>query len=249
MSSVLPLSRSRTEPGLEGRGEQPAVRLNDVRFGYRRGHAVLDIKDLEVGRGERVFLYGPSGSGKTTLLGLLAGVLRADGGQVVVLGQDLGLLSGRRRDAFRAQHIGYVFQLFNLIPYLSVLDNITLPCRTSPARRQQLQGETMESAARRLAGELGITNLLAKKVTDLSVGQQQRVAAARALLGSPELVIADEPTSALDASRREAFLDLLFRCCESAAATLVFVSHDLGLSRLFHRSLSLPEINAIQNAE
>src|SRR5690606_23811093 len=142
--------------------------------------------NLRVGRGERVFVYGPSGSGKTTLLGLLAGVLRADSGSVELLGHDLSTMSGARRDAFRALHIGYIFQLFNLIPYLSVLENITLPCRMNHERRARLGDVKLEDAARRMADRLEIGELANERVTDLSVGQQQRVAAARALLGAPE---------------------------------------------------------------
>jgi putative ABC transport system ATP-binding protein len=223
----------------------PAVALRGLRFGYRRGAPVLDVGELAIARGERVFLFGPSGSGKTTLLGILAGVLKADAGEVLLLGQDLTTMSGARRDAFRALHIGYIFQMFNLIPYLSVLDNITLPCRMHRARRARLGGLGVEQAARGLIDRLGIAAWAGEKVTDLSVGQQQRVAAARALLGSPEIVIADEPTSSLDADRREAFLELLFRTCADAGSTLVFVSHDRSLEPLFDRAISLPDINRV----
>jgi len=221
----------------------PAVFLDQVRFGYTRNRPILVIPKLEIERGEKVFIFGPSGSGKTTLLGLLAGVLRADSGTVRVLGTDLTTLSNRQRDRVRAAHVGYIFQLFNLIPYLSVEENIVLPCRVSRERRGRLQGTTAEAAARRLARTLEIENLFAERVTKLSVGQQQRVAAARALIGAPELVVADEPTSSLDADLRERFLELLFDRCAAAAATLVFVSHDRQLEHMFDRSLSLPEIN------
>jgi putative ABC transport system ATP-binding protein len=170
-------------------------------------------------------------------------VLRADSGSVSVLGTDLGRLSNGRRDAFRATHIGYIFQMFNLIPYLSVEENIMLPCRVSAARRARLDGETPEHAARRLAAALEIEGLLHEGVTRLSVGQQQRVAAARALMGAPELVIADEPTSALDSDRRESFLNLLFERCADAGATLLFVSHDRQLQHVFDRALSLADLN------
>jgi putative ABC transport system ATP-binding protein len=221
----------------------PAVRCRDLRFAYRGGRDVLDIPALEVARGETVFLYGPSGSGKTTLLGLFAGVLTPTAGEIEVLGKNLGAMSSGRRDAFRAEHIGYVFQMFNLIPYLSVRDNITLGCRLSAARRARLGGRELDAAAADIARELGIDALLGERVTELSVGQQQRVAAARALLGAPELVIADEPTSALDTNRREAFLELLFASCAKAGSTLVFVSHDLTLRHLFSRTLDLTELN------
>jgi ABC-type transport system involved in cytochrome c biogenesis ATPase subunit len=149
-------------------------------------------------------------------------VLRADRGSVRVLGTDLTSLSNRGRDALRAAHIGYIFQLFNLIPYLSVLENIVLPCRVSRERRERLGGVSPERAAAALADALEIGGLLDERVTRLSVGQQQRVAAARALIGAPELVIADEPTSALDSDRRESFLELLFARCADAGATLAF---------------------------
>lgn len=222
-----------------------AVEIEDLRFGYVRGKPILDIPSLTIASGERLFLYGPSGSGKTTLLGLLAGVLEATSGRIRVLGTDLGELSGAERDAFRAVHIGYIFQMFNLIPYLSVLDNILLPCRLSSQRRKRLGGAALEPAGEEVARQLGIGQLVHERVTELSVGQQQRVAAARALVGHPELVVADEPTSSLDSDLRESFLELLFRSCELAGATLVFVSHDRQLMPLFTSALSLPEVNRL----
>jgi putative ABC transport system ATP-binding protein len=225
-----------------------AIEFDAVRFGYRPGQTVLDVPALRVDRGERVFLFGPSGSGKTTLLGLVTGVLTAREGRVGVLGQDLTPLSGARRDALRAAHLGYIFQMFNLIPYLSVLDNITLPCRISTERRARLGGRSMNDAARELANHLGIAAHINDPVTQLSVGQQQRVAACRALIGAPELIVADEPTSALDADRRSDFIELLFRSCEDVGATLLFVSHDRGLEPMFSRALSLPEINRVAAA-
>jgi putative ABC transport system ATP-binding protein len=222
---------------------QPAIDIRGLRFAYARGPAILDIPALTIARGERVFVHGPSGSGKTTLLGVLAGVLRATEGQVQVLGSDLATMGGAARDAFRALHVGYVFQLFNLIPYLTVLENIVLPCRLDARRRQRLGATSLDAAGRAMARALDIGELVGEPVTSLSVGQQQRVAAARALIGAPELVIADEPTSALDSDRREQFLELLFRSCADAGATLVFVSHDRQLMPLFDRGVSLPEVN------
>lgn len=226
---------------VDGPGE-PAVRVSGLNFGYEPGKLVLDIEAVEIERGEKVFLFGPSGSGKTTLLGLVAGVLRPPPGTLEVLGHDLGSMSGPARDAFRASHIGYVFQMFNLIPYLDVRDNIALPVRMNSERRGRLTGSLDESIAE-VADTLGIGDLLGQTVTRLSVGQQQRVAAARALLGSPELIVADEPTSALDADRRHAFLELLFRNVSDAGATLLFVSHDMTLADQFDRTLSLPDVN------
>lgn len=221
---------------------EACVRARELTFGYSGGPTVLDIPELIVESGERVFLYGPSGSGKTTLLGLIAGVLRPPAGSLEVLGRDLGALSSPARDRFRAAHIGYVFQMFNLIPYLNVRDNIALPVRITAERRKRIEG-SLDDAVASAAEHLGIGDLLDERVTRLSVGQQQRVAAARAILGSPELIIADEPTSSLDADRRHAFLELLFSNVLEAGSTLLFVSHDLGLADHFDRSLSLPELN------
>lgn len=221
----------------------PAVALSDVRFAYKAGRDVLAIERLTIARGETVFLHGPSGSGKTTLLGLLAGVLQANRGQVRVLGEDFTSMSSGARDAFRARHLGYVFQMFNLIPYLSVKENILLPIRLDAGRRARLGSQSFDAAVREVAGELDIARYLDTPIGELSVGQQQRVAAARALIGHPEVVIADEPTSALDTDRREQFLQLLFRSCEKAQATLVFVSHDHTLMPLFSRIVELGEIN------
>lgn len=224
----------------------PAMQLTDVQFRWhRQGPLVLDIPQLTVARGERLFLRGPSGTGKSTLLALLGGVGVPQRGRVEVLGLSLHALRGAQRNAFRADHVGYIFQMFNLIPYLSVLDNVLLPCRFSRARAQRVaaRGEP-QAEAMRLLDHLGLRgDLLQRAVTELSVGQQQRVAAARALLGGPELIIADEPTSALDADHRAAFVELLLAECAALGSTLVFVSHDRALEPLFHRALCLSELN------
>lgn len=210
---------------------------------------MLLIDRLQVGRGERVFIEGASGSGKSTLLSLLAGVIVPQKGSVSINGLNIGGLSGARRDRIRADNIGYIFQMFNLIPYLSVIENVILPCRFSRMRREKAGGGSesgcRKEAVRLLATlDMGERNLLETVVTKLSVGQQQRVAAARALIGKPGLIIADEPTSSLDADHREAFIQLLFQECEERGDTLVFVSHDTGLARLFDRTIRLAEINA-----
>jgi putative ABC transport system ATP-binding protein len=224
----------------------PAIEFKQVRFRYAGGHDILHIPSLIIGRQERIFLYGPSGSGKTTLLGLLAGVFCATEGSSRVFGQDLTTLSAAQRNAFRGVHIGYIFQLFNVIPYLSVEENILLPCRLHRKRRARLDGQSLQEAVREAAGRLGFAHLLPKRVTDLSVGEQQRVAAARALVGMPELILADEPTSSLSFDHRERFLNLLFECSEEAGSTLIFVSHDRTLMPMFQRALSLPEVNHVQ---
>jgi putative ABC transport system ATP-binding protein len=197
---------------------------------------------LHVAPGESVFLHGPSGCGKSTLLGLLAGVLVPSAGQVTLMGQPWSALGGAARDRLRADHVGYIFQQFNLLPYLSVLDNVRLPCRFS-ARRAQRAGDAA-ATARALLAQVGLAeDHWTRRADELSVGQQQRVAAARALIGTPELVIADEPTSALDAALRDGFMTVLLAQCRTAGSTLVFVSHDERLATHFDRRLSLPAIN------
>jgi putative ABC transport system ATP-binding protein len=222
-----------------------AVDIKNLSFSYRLPKTVLKIDKLAIDKGEKIFLYGPSGSGKTTLLGILAGVLKANEGSGKVLGQDLTLMSGPARDALRGAHIGYIFQMFNLIPYLNVLDNIMLPCRISQERQRRLNGRSRKDEAKNLAGRLVISQIVTDNVVDLSVVQQQRVAAARALLGAPELIIADEPTSSLDEDHREGFLQLIFEQCRHLGSTLIFVSHDRRMMGLFDRAISLTEINRV----
>ena len=222
----------------------PAVNIEGLRFAYQRGPEVLDIPELTVAAGQRVFLHGPSGSGKTTLLGIIAGVLQPTSAvRTEVLGRELAKLSPGERDAFRGEHLGYLFQLFNLLPWLSVLENVTLPVLLHPARLARLGDLSPAQAASQLLDRLELGQFLDVPVTDLSVGQQQRVAAARALIGRPGLIIADEPTSSLDSDRRESFLELLFAECDAAGSTLLFVSHDLSLGSRFDRVLSLPDLN------
>jgi putative ABC transport system ATP-binding protein len=221
------------------------LELRGVRYAWGRGPDCLVIDHLRLPAGTSVFVHGESGCGKSTLLGLMAGVLLAREGQVSLLGQDWAMLPGGRRDARRVDHVGVIFQQFNLLPYLSVLDNVRLPTRFSALRAQRCQGGP-EAEARRLLERVGLGPALHGRRADaLSVGQQQRVAAARALIGAPELVIADEPTSALDAARRDDFMALLRDACRAAGSTLVFVSHDERLAEGFGQRLALPAINQV----
>ena len=228
-----------------GRGQNPAVlQIEDVIYSWPgAGQPCLRIARLHIVAGRTVFMHGPSGCGKSTLLGLMAGVLQADSGRVALLGQDWGALGGAARDARRADHVGVVFQQFNLLPYLSVLHNVLLPCRFSARRASRCEGG-VAAAAQALLQRVGLdASLWGRRADALSVGQQQRVAAARALIGRPELVIADEPTSALDAARRDEFMRLLLDTCAANGATLVFVSHDERLAAAFDERLSLPDLN------
>lgn len=229
------------------------VDIKDLRFRWNKQQEIcLDIPHFSVSESERIFLYGPSGSGKSTLLGLLGGVLTPEQGSLHILDTELSKLSGQARDRFRVDHIGFIFQQFNLIPHLSMLDNVLLPCRFSSRRRERAMadGLSLQDEARRLLSHLDLNSELQNRpVTELSVGQQQRVAAARALIGSPEILIADEPTSALDAERQDDFLDLLLKECGESRASVIFVSHDKRLMPHFDRALALDEINRAATAE
>jgi putative ABC transport system ATP-binding protein len=209
------------------------VDASDLRFRWPgAGADALVLPALTIAPAESIFLRGASGSGKSTLLGLLAGVLVPSAGSLKLLGQETKTLSGPARDRLRADHLGVIFQQFNLLPYLSVLDNVELALRFSPRRRAQAQA----GDAGRLLGAMGLDAALWKRpAATLSVGQQQRVAAARALIGRPALILADEPTSALDDDARDAFLRLLKACCAEAGSALVFVSHDARLASHFGR--------------
>lgn len=217
------------------------IKIKDLHFSYpgKMQPVILDIPEWQVARGDRVFLKGPSGSGKSTLLNLLAGILIANKGTIEILGQDLSTLSARKRDRFRAAHIGIVFQQFNLIHYLSVLDNIRLAAHFGKKNIPDI-----DLTAKRLFDALGLDNtLITKKASDLSVGQQQRVAIARALINAPEILIVDEPTSALDSDTRDAFMNILLEISQTQGNTLIFVSHDTALTPHFHHVVNLIEIN------
>ncbi len=220
------------------------LEIRDLRYAWPgAGPDVLSIAELRLDAGRTHFLHGPSGCGKSTLLALMAGVLLPCAGSVRLLGQDWAGLRAGARDARRAELVGLIFQQFNLLPYLSVLDNVLLPARLSPARAQRCEGGPVP-AAQALLRRMDLPAALWPRRADaLSVGQQQRVAAARALLGRPPLVIADEPTSALDAPLREAFVELLLEQVRAGGSTLVFVSHDERLAGRFDERLSLPRIN------
>ncbi|MBO3275267.1 ABC transporter ATP-binding protein [Pseudomonas schmalbachii] len=228
------------------------IEIDDLGFAWPGQAELLDIPEFRLQRGETLFLKGPSGSGKTTLLGLLGGVQKPQRGSIRLLGEDITRLSAARRDHFRVDHTGYIFQQFNLLPFLSVRENVELPCHFSRTRAERARARhgSVAQAAGMLLGHLGLGDaaLIGRRADSLSIGQQQRVAAARALIGQPELVIADEPTSALDADAREAFLQLLFAECRAAGASLLFVSHDQSLAKLFDRSLSLAELNRAATA-
>jgi putative ABC transport system ATP-binding protein len=224
--------------------QNTVIRLQDVRFrwpGQQRD--ILDIPELTLNAGERLLIRGSSGSGKTTLLNLITGINLPDAGSIQVLDTFLERLSAIKRDQFRADHLGVIFQQFNLLPYLSIVENVLVPCWFSSLRKSKAP-EGVTKAALRLLDELSIPQaLIHKPVNALSVGQQQRVAVARALIGCPEIIIADEPTSSLDMDNRNRFLELLFAEAEQLGSALVFVSHDPIIANHFSRVIEMSEIN------
>lgn len=225
--SIAPSTEQRPAPNA-------AVHIRNLRFAWtREASAHLDIPELRIPAGQTHFLKGPSGSGKSTLLALLAGLMPPDQGSIAVAGTAIERLPRRKRDRFRADHLGVIFQQFNLVPYLSPLENILLPCRFSRRRRQQA-GADLKDSADELMRALGLVpDKLPRDVRELSIGQQQRIASARALIGDPELILADEPTSALDAAHRDQFVALLLEQAQRHHSTVVFVSHDEPLAERF----------------
>ncbi|HHA2631268.1 TPA: ATP-binding cassette domain-containing protein [Stenotrophomonas maltophilia] len=220
----------------------PVISLEDVQFGYGM-QRVLDIPRLWVEQGSSVLLRGISGGGKSTLLGLLAGVLLPGKGRVEVAGQALQDMGGAARDRFRADQLGVIFQQFNLLPFLSVRDNIALGLRFSRLRSARISGPLDAEIARLLQALQLNPELMQRRAGTLSVGQQQRVAAVRALIGRPALLLADEPTSALDREAATAFLKLMSAQCQAAGTTVLVVSHDDSLQPLFDRTIALSQIN------
>lgn len=224
------------------------VKIENLKFSWPdQNKPLIHIKSLTLNSGEKFFLRGPSGSGKSTLLNILSGIIKPHSGTIEILNQNINKLSPTQMDQFRVDHLGYIFQTFNLIPYLSVLENVLLPCRFSKKRanRVELERDSLNQESLRLLNRLDLKGeeILNKKAHALSVGQQQRVAAARALMGFPSIIIADEPTSALDEDHKNAFIKLLVSECEAHKITLFFVSHDKTLTSYFDRVVDLDTLN------
>jgi putative ABC transport system ATP-binding protein len=221
-----------------------AIQLNDVHFAYSQAPNtdVLNIKSWSVSAQDQVFVHGPSGGGKSTLLNLLSGMLTATTGEVNVLGERLDTMNERQRDRFRANHIGYIFQQFNLIPYIDAIDNIQLAHQFANKNPQSVLVDEIKS----LLSTFHIPQTdWHKPVGKLSIGQQQRIAIARALINKPQVLIADEPTSSLDQKNRDNFMLALMSLVSEHRITLLVVSHDMSLANYFSRIDALSEINAV----
>lgn len=218
----------------------PLILAQELSFTYPNSKAAaLYIKDWHINAGQNVFIQGKSGTGKSTLLNLIAGVHQVQSGKLTVLGQDLTTMSSAQLDRFRADNIGIIFQQLNLVPYLTVADNIKLASVFSSNAAAINSDSIVELLQRlQLAPELAQV-----KAGELSVGQQQRVAIARALINKPKLIIADEPTSALDFEARDAFIALIKSMAEESDCSVLFVSHDLSLASHFATQVSLQNLN------
>lgn len=217
-----------------------AVRIDGLTYSYDKRSPENDIAipKWQLEQGEQVFLQGKSGSGKTTLLNLLAGVLTPSEGTIELFGTPFSRLSARKRDKFRANNIGVVFQQFNLIPYLSVWENIALSAYFSSTSQAHLKDSALS-----LIEQLKLpADVINSPASELSVGQQQRIAIARALINTPGLLLVDEPTSALDASARDAFMEVLLLLCQERSTTLIFVSHDMALKPFFTNHTEIAQL-------
>ena len=202
-----------------------------LEYHYRDGKKII-FPEIEVERGERLLIRGFSGCGKTTLLSLIAGALRLQNGDIKFDGNEYSKMSSLLLDKFRADHIGYILQTLNLIPFLSVSENIALGIKFSKSRKSKVNDFNQEII--RLVSSLGLgKEVLKTPVNRLSVGQQQRVAVARALLGKPDLILADEPTSALDSGTTKKFLDEVMETFDSTRQAIIMVSHDTSIAPYF----------------
>jgi ABC-type lipoprotein export system ATPase subunit len=197
---------------------------------------IIDVEEFHLGRGEQAVLVGRSGCGKTTLLHLIAGISTPDSGQIEIDGSDIARLSEPQRDRFRAENIGYVFQTFNLMSGFSALENVLLGMTFAKGRRD-------ESRARELLGRVGLGHRLSHKPSALSVGEQQRVAVARALANRPKLLLADEPTANIDAKHQQEIIDLIRETCLAEEVSLFLVTHSTEVAGQFDRMERLDQFN------
>ena len=218
------------------------IKIDTVKFYWsKKSNFKIFVPNLEIKKGENVLLLGESGSGKTTILSLICGFLNPLSGNIFINGKTINQLSSKTKDEYRADNIGIIFQQFNLLPYANVVDNVLLPLYFSKVRSNNVpdKREKVIELFKQLRLPDDITQF---RASSLSMGQQQRVAVARALIGNPSLIIADEPTSSLDADAQKIFLDLMFQQISENNSTLLMVSHDRSLSDQFDRLIDINEI-------
>jgi putative ABC transport system ATP-binding protein len=198
-------------------------------------HAIIDVPQFSLEERKQVALQGESGSGKTTFLNLIAGILKPDSGSIRIAGEDVSALSEARRDRLRALRLGYIFQTFNLLPAFTCLENVLLGMSFGPGTDREFAGQLLK--------RVGLDNRLHHRPRQLSTGQQQRVAVARALANRPKLVLADEPTGNLDAANARDALKLIQEACAENGAALLLVSHDRDVLQQFETVIDLSKIN------
>ena len=222
--------------------DESIIKIDSVRFYWsKKSNFKIFVPNLEIKKGEKVLLLGESGSGKTTLLSLMCGFLNPLSGNISINGNTINQLSSKTRDEYRADNIGIIFQQFNLLPYANVVDNVLLPLYFSKVRSSNVSNK--KEKVIELFKQLRLPNDITQfRASSLSMGQQQRVAVARALIGNPSLIIADEPTSSLDADAQKIFLNLMFEQISENNSTLLMVSHDKSLSNQFDRLIDINEI-------
>ena len=222
--------------------DENIIKIDSIRFYWsKKSNFKIFVPNLEIKKGEKVLLLGESGSGKTTLLSLMCGFLNPLSGNISINGNTINQLSSKTRDEYRADNIGIIFQQFNLLPYANVVDNVLLPLYFSKVRSNNVSNK--KEKVIELFKQLRLPDDIAQfRASSLSMGQQQRVAVARALIGNPSLIIADEPTSSLDADAQKIFLNLMFEQISENNSTLLMVSHDKSLSNQFDRLIDINEI-------
>lgn len=222
-------------------GKMELIQLHDIVYKFTQDN-MFSLDDLTIHQGEHSLILGPSGCGKSTLLNLISGSITPQQGCIQVLGQDMTALKSVQKDRFRADHIGIIFQQFNLLPFADVYTNIALATEFSKIRKKNVHDIKAEIIQLLEHLNLPAATVLHKKANQLSVGQQQRVAVARALLGKPQIILADEPTSALDDDAANRFMELVFKNAEIVGATVIMVSHNRDFIPFFPRHIALAEI-------
>ena len=221
-----------------------AIRVADLAFAWPKQQPLYSHIAFELHPGQKLLITGPSGCGKSTLLNLLAGVVEPSSGSIWIHEQRIHDLSASAKDQLRGEQMGFIFQQFNLLPYLSVRDNIALPAHLFAKRKAAAVNQfgSLDEAVRYYMNHLGLSRDLESQPAHLlSIGQQQRVAAARAFMGKPSIVIADEPTSALDEANQTQLLNLFFELANEQQTALLMVSHDPRLHSYFDRQLQLTD--------
>lgn len=222
------------------------IKIKDLEYKVlNNSNFSLKIRNFKLNKSESLLIYGDSGAGKSTFLNLISGALNFNKGEINILGTAVSKISSSQKDIIRGDHFGIVFQTFNLLPYLTVKNNILLGKAYSKKKELKSNNEDVKALMDKLA--LNYEELIDRKAYELSIGQQQRVAVARALIGKPEIILADEPTSALDSNSQKEFINLLFKSLDDNEQGLIMVSHDNKLSKKFKTVKNINEICEINN--